>query len=325
MDVTKVTKTFVAVDAVVVNVRRRVKTSNLRSLQRSIELRGLLHPILLRNGNELVAGARRLAAVKGLGWKKIPAFHVDDLSDDELRAVEVEENTARESLTESELSSQRSAVLRQAHAKLESEAQQKGNKTTESVKKSPHRKTGTSRGRPKGSKKAASREAVAEETGISRATQVRIEQREALKKQYAFLRRDGYSENGTLKCGELLDQLTAGERQEMAAMLDQDGIIPDKVPRYLQNVVEMSDQRRSKMFELWNSDDLRLKQAALTMASGLRVEDYGFRSLQAACRELDGAVEQWKHEEFADRLGQLWQAAKALRDEVNNYRKGLDE
>ena len=53
--------------------------------------RAQLHPITVRaqkDGYELVAGGRRLAAAKALGWKKVWA-RVGVFSDDELRAIEL--------------------------------------------------------------------------------------------------------------------------------------------------------------------------------------------------------------------------------------------
>lgn len=102
----------VPIEAIVVGERRRKKMGNLASLAKSIEARGLLHPIIIRNGNKLVAGERRLEACKRLGWKKIPARRFESLSDDELRAVELEENTERLDLESFEASRQRLAELR---------------------------------------------------------------------------------------------------------------------------------------------------------------------------------------------------------------------
>lgn len=59
--------------------------AELKELAASIKASGLLQPIVVRPGSragtyELVAGERRLRAVKQLGWKDVPALvrHVDD-------------------------------------------------------------------------------------------------------------------------------------------------------------------------------------------------------------------------------------------------------
>lgn len=100
----------------------------------------------------------------------------------------MEENTAREPLTDSELSAQRSAVVRQATAKLEADGLLKSANRRINKPDRKHRKTGQPKtGRPKGSKKASSREAVKEETGVDPRAQQRLEQCEALRKQYEMI------------------------------------------------------------------------------------------------------------------------------------------
>jgi ParB family transcriptional regulator, chromosome partitioning protein len=55
-----------------------------------------LHPILIDGNGRLVAGARRLAGVRSLGWTDVPVRVVRSLSDaaNALRA-ERDENTER--------------------------------------------------------------------------------------------------------------------------------------------------------------------------------------------------------------------------------------
>jgi len=65
-------------------------------LARSIDQLGLLQPIVIRPDNTLVAGARRLAACRMLGWQHVPIYVAASL-DDELRLLwaERDENTCR--------------------------------------------------------------------------------------------------------------------------------------------------------------------------------------------------------------------------------------
>jgi ParB/RepB/Spo0J family partition protein len=61
---------------------------------------GLLHPIVVRPNGELIAGQRRLEAVKMLGWKDVPV-HVVDI--ESLVRGEFSENAHRKDFTPSEL------------------------------------------------------------------------------------------------------------------------------------------------------------------------------------------------------------------------------
>src|ERR1051326_7593046 len=122
MSVSKAGVIEIAVHDVKIGVRRRQKPGNIAALARSIETHGLIHPILIRGNNELVSGWRRLKAYEHLGRDRIPARRVDALSDDELRAIELEENTAREALQDYEASRQRLREIRRAEAEARLEA-----------------------------------------------------------------------------------------------------------------------------------------------------------------------------------------------------------
>lgn len=86
--------------------RSRKVLRNLDSLARSIRERGLLHPVVVRHvGRQLVlvAGQRRIEAVRTLGWTEIPVTVVTTLAD-EMAALyaEGDENTEREPFTPAE-------------------------------------------------------------------------------------------------------------------------------------------------------------------------------------------------------------------------------
>jgi len=82
--------------------RKEFKAEELRELRESIKAAGLLQPVTVRKlasdmGYELVAGERRLRAVKSLGWAKIPAI-VRDYDDQTTLALALVENLQREDL-----------------------------------------------------------------------------------------------------------------------------------------------------------------------------------------------------------------------------------
>ena len=82
--------------------RRSFKAEELTELAASIKANGLLQPILVRRtvsgrSYELVAGERRLRAVRQLGWVNIPA-QVRDVDDRTLLVLALVENIQREEL-----------------------------------------------------------------------------------------------------------------------------------------------------------------------------------------------------------------------------------
>lgn len=78
--------------------RFRKDYSDVDKLAESIEKFGLIHPIVVDDANNLIAGGRRLQACVSLGWSDIPATRLSCLSDTERRIVELEENIQRKDL-----------------------------------------------------------------------------------------------------------------------------------------------------------------------------------------------------------------------------------
>lgn len=81
--------------------RTNFDEENLKSLIESIREQGVIQPILVRKSNknkyELIAGERRLRAVKTLGHKKIPAI-VKTINDESAAVYALLENVQRENL-----------------------------------------------------------------------------------------------------------------------------------------------------------------------------------------------------------------------------------
>ena len=80
--------------------RREFKDDALSELVASIRENGLLQPLVVRPAGEaweLVAGERRLRALKTLGWENAPVL-VRELSDEQMLVVALVENLQREAL-----------------------------------------------------------------------------------------------------------------------------------------------------------------------------------------------------------------------------------
>jgi ParB family chromosome partitioning protein len=73
----------------------------LEELKSSIEQMGVIQPVTVRQtdfGFELIAGERRLRAVRDLGFDTIPAYILDVSSDEEMLELSLIENIQRENL-----------------------------------------------------------------------------------------------------------------------------------------------------------------------------------------------------------------------------------
>ena len=92
--------TKMAIDAIELGDRHREDMGDVSSLARSIYQNQLLHPIVVTPGGMLIAGARRLAACRKLGWAEVPV-RVVDLA--EIVRGEFAENVDRKDFLPSEL------------------------------------------------------------------------------------------------------------------------------------------------------------------------------------------------------------------------------
>lgn len=82
--------------------RRSYSQEEIEALSRNIaSTKRLLQPIVVRRveeGYERIAGFRRVEAVKLLGWERIPAVVLDEVSDQEAMLIMLSENMQREDL-----------------------------------------------------------------------------------------------------------------------------------------------------------------------------------------------------------------------------------
>lgn len=84
--------------------RVRDEYGDMQALADSIREHGLLHPIVVDSDYNLIAGCRRLLACERIGLKEIEAKVLEDITEKELRILELEENIRRKDLTELEKS-----------------------------------------------------------------------------------------------------------------------------------------------------------------------------------------------------------------------------
>ncbi|MCT1607677.1 ParB N-terminal domain-containing protein [Nesterenkonia massiliensis] len=92
-----------AVEAITVGPRHRTDFGDIDELAASIEREGLLQPITITPEGVLVCGARRLAAIKQLGWRKTNVWVRSGISDKLGHLLaEQDENTLHKPLTQQE-------------------------------------------------------------------------------------------------------------------------------------------------------------------------------------------------------------------------------
>jgi ParB family chromosome partitioning protein len=101
----------------------------LEELKRSISEKGVVQPITVRKkdgGYQLVAGERRLRAVKELGYAQIPAYIIRVESDDEMLELALIENIQREDLNPIDVARAYERLINECHLTQEEVAQKVG-------------------------------------------------------------------------------------------------------------------------------------------------------------------------------------------------------
>lgn len=87
------------IDDIIIGTRHRKDLGDIAGLARSIDDVGMLHPVVVRPDGILIAGERRIAAARMLGWTDIPATIIDL---DAVMRGEIAENTQRKDFAPSE-------------------------------------------------------------------------------------------------------------------------------------------------------------------------------------------------------------------------------
>lgn len=90
---------LVPIADITIGDRFRKSYGDIAALAKSISNFGLFEPIVLARDGRLLAGGRRLSAVRSIGWLSIPAQYIDEVDDLLVREIELEENIQREDLT----------------------------------------------------------------------------------------------------------------------------------------------------------------------------------------------------------------------------------
>jgi len=163
------------VEAIQWGERRREVYGDIDGLADNIRRRGLLHPIVVTAGGVLVSGGRRLRAHEVLGRAYIDVTMLGDLSEADIRDIELDENIFRLDLTAHERNKLMIEKVKRARAEAVDDADSRSTVERESA-------------RPRGGQaKAGSVRDIARRTGASQTTVQRTTAHAAAIEAYPFL------------------------------------------------------------------------------------------------------------------------------------------
>lgn len=94
--------TEIAIDEIIIGERIRKEMGEIEDLAKSITEIGLIQPVVIDSDNRLIAGHRRLTAVKSLGWDSVPVRVMTVRDALHKLQAEISENENRKGFTFSE-------------------------------------------------------------------------------------------------------------------------------------------------------------------------------------------------------------------------------
>ncbi len=97
----------IRIEEIRINEKKRIRKENgdLSALMRSMSKYGLLQPVIIDKGYNLLAGYRRILSAKQLGWSNIDAIVVEAKDPFSKIEIEIDENLARKDFTYDEIDS----------------------------------------------------------------------------------------------------------------------------------------------------------------------------------------------------------------------------
>ncbi len=284
--------------------RLREDLGDVAELALSIKTHGLLHPIIVDDGNRLVAGLRRVEAYKLLGRKTIEARRLSDLSDAERREIELEENVRRKDLTEYE----RSKVTREL-ADTAKEVEADGVLPTVGKK---------GRGRPP--KNGVPLEAVARRTGIPRQTIQRAEAHVEAAEKFPFMQAPDWTQRAVFEAEKHIETLDGAERERALGFLSREKPPARQAVAILRSLARAELAQRAQFFRLAGSGDAARRALALSCLRKSAPEpDPRASALRAAAVAVRRQAE-WKDDAWRPRLEQAAADLEALADVIEKDR-----
>jgi ParB family chromosome partitioning protein len=251
----------IALSCIDVGERRRDDYGDIGALAKGLKRIGLLEPIIVdrattKDRYRLVAGARRLKAAQMLKWNTIPASLRGNLTDEELRDIELEENENRKQLKAEE----RRKTFRASKQIVENAKKAAAISSTVDEKKRRGRKA----------KSGKSHKELAADLGVSEGTLVHAEQHVDIAERFPWLQSDAWIQADVRRFRRALQRIPPDEHETVCQFIQQAAWPldprPDRVIEYAEVLGMKTPEERAHIFRLWESADERNQSLARTRA-----------------------------------------------------------
>lgn len=314
--------TDLPITAIKIGGRRREDMGDIDGLAASIRDHNLFHPVVVDDCGNLIAGHRRLLAMQSLGWTMIPTRSLGELSDDEKREIELEENLRRKDLTAFERSKAivqfAAIVVENGHVSLDVAERSAGpNEVPFQPGRLPGQGVQKVMGRPP---EATARETVGPALGVSGKTVERAQQHVETADAYPFMQSPDWKQDHVLEARQHLAALPEPDRAPAAALVSQPGVPPQEAVKILGHLRHAEPDEREDIYRKAESTDIRDRWDALSAPAGKpAMPDPRVVMFGGWLRELTG----WNKaiaDEFTDRCKALGQTIEGLQREIREAR-----
>lgn len=308
------TTDWLRVDDINVGARLRQDLGDIAGLAKSIDEYGLLHPLVIDADNNLIAGGRRLEAMKSLGWTKVEVRQFEEMSADERRVLELEENLRRKDLT----SYERSRNLTDLATAAETVDRQTGeitrsNSEQVSSKRGPEQEPGSIR-------------RVSERINVPTTSIHRAQQHVAAAESFPVLQQPQWKQYQAMEAAELLRTIPEDEQPAIVALIDQPGIPPRDAIEVIRNVSQKSEPERKHIASLAASTDDRDRSLALTKAAEFPpMPDGRSIALRAVVRDLRKCIKAYPSDPEVEELEGIVSRVEAVIRTIDERHKSRVE
>lgn len=295
------------IDSITVGDRLRDDMGNIDALAESIREHGLLHPITVDEEGVLIAGGRRLAAMRKLGFEAVPARHWQTLDENDRRLIELEENLQRKDLTAYERS-KNVAEIAEVAATVDRET---GEIRAESAQN------------PKGGRPETpgSLRRVSERINTPVKTIHDAKKHVAAAERHSFLQRPEWNQSKALEADRSLNAIPEDERDAVAKMVDGPGIPPDRAISMIRNVASKPPEERKEIVRLAVSNDERDRSLAKARAAEKPpMPDPRRALLKDAMTAIRKAISLFPDDPEVPELESIHEQIEAVRDGIRKER-----
>lgn len=300
---------LVPISEIKVADRLREDYGDIAGLADSIATHGLLHPLTIDDDNTLIAGERRLRAMKRLDFLEVECRRWDGLTETERRELELEENLRRKDLTSYERSKN---VVELATVAEEAIAE---TLSTESVE-SPRM------GRPP--KSRVPEDAISERIATPKQTMRDAKKHVAAAERYPMLQRPEWNQSKALEVERTLNTVPEEDRPGVAALVDEPGIPADRAISMIRNVASKPSEERKQILTLAASDDARDRSLAKTKAAEAPpMPDPRRALLKDALSAINKAIRMFPNDPEVPELESIHEQIVAVRESIRSDRHGL--